>query len=122
MQKAWEYFCLSTHNIETPNNILIGDGAERFWVKKSAMDIEIPVNDPYDEDEFRKAYDNWCISAKVSNIFKISASTHDGHDANQFEVHDLNARFETIEEAEKHAEDLRNEYNNEYVFDVLREA
>lgn len=121
MEKAIDYFCLNRNNIETQNNIIIGDGSEKFWVKKSALDIEIPVTDPHDHDEYRKAYDSWCISAKSSDIFKISASTQDGLDANQYEVHELDARFETIEEAESRADELENECNGEYVFDVTKD-
>lgn len=118
MEKAWEYFGLETKHLETTNNILIGDGTERFWVKKSALEIEIPVNDPYDEDEYNKAYDNWCIAAKSPTIFKIMASTPDGCDANQSEVHNLNARFESVEDAKAAIKELENHYNGEYVFDI----
>lgn len=121
MEKAREYFGIETLPLETSNNIFIGDGTERFWVKKSALEIEINPKDSYDWGEYEKEYDSWCISAKSSDIFKISASTLDGHDANQYEVHDLNARFETIEEAKSRADELQNEWGCEYVFEVIKD-
>jgi hypothetical protein len=97
---AGKYFSVTLAKGQTKTCQQIKEYLSYFWVKKSSLEEEIPCNNPYDNIEFSSAHQDW-FNRSIVEVYKVSASTKDNHDANQFEVlGDLrNARFDTVEEA-----------------------